>query len=317
MMKKDQVLRGVVLLQAVCMIVLAVVVVTQVMAASEPMAPPVDEKDEGTDQASVADGIAATVGSEQITSAALIGQLRRQYGDSVLRTLMVRAAIRLEAEAYSLSISTEELGEELTNAMSGYEDEEHFYEAMKQQLALTPEAIEEDIQYRLLLEKIAIRSIDVTDSEVEDYIESNPEEFQPRTQYRLSWIVARNKRDAEDILQMLDAGEDFALLARTYSLDELTAYSGGDLGMIDGDDPFLDEAILDAASQLEPGAWSVPIKIDEGQAIIYLAEKRVTEQLDERRLREAARKQLALSQAQPLQQVEEELLSKYGAKIVQ
>ncbi|MNR53111.1 hypothetical protein D3C85_1730660 [compost metagenome] len=58
--------------------------------------------------------------------------------------------------------------------MSGYEDEEHFYAAMKQQLALTPEAIEEDIQYRLLLEKIAIRSIDVTDSEIEAYIEGNP-----------------------------------------------------------------------------------------------------------------------------------------------
>lgn len=317
MMKRDRVLRGVVLLQAVCMIVLAVVVVTQVMAAPEPIVPSGEDKDEGKDQANVADGIAATVGKEQITSADLVSQLRRQYGDAVLRTLMVHAAIRLEAETYKLSISPRELNEELESAMAGYEDREHFYAAMMQQLALTPEAIEEDMKYRLLLEKIAIRSIDVTDSEISAYIADNAEQFQPRTQYRLSWIVSENKRAARDLLRMLEAGEDFAQLAKIYSIDEATADSGGDLGLIDADDPFLDEAILQAAGELEPGGWSTPIAIEEGQAILLLTEKRITEQMDERRLQDTARKQLALSKAHPLQQVEDELLVKYKATIMQ
>lgn len=317
MMKKDRVLRGVVLLQAVCMIVMAVVVVTQVMASPEPTVPTGDDKDDGKDQANIAGGIAATVGKEQITTAELMSQLRRQYGDSVLRTLMVRAAIRMEAEAYKLSVSPRELDEELEYAMAGYEDKEHFYKAMLEQLALTPEAIMEDIEYRLLLEKIAIRSIDVTDGEINAYIEENAEQFHPRTQYRLSWIVSESKSAARDVLRMLEAGEDFATIAKIYSIDEATADGGGDLGMVDADDPFLDEKILQTADELEPGEWSNPVAIEEGHAILLLTEKRITEQLDERRLQDTARKQLALSKAHPLQQVENELLAKYKARITQ
>ncbi|MFC5653364.1 peptidylprolyl isomerase [Paenibacillus solisilvae] len=315
-MKKDQVLKSVVLLQAVCMIVLAVVVVTRVLSPPSSAVPKDNDPQDGADPSKVEEKVAATVGTEQITNAELEEQLRGQYGDSVLRTLMVRAAIRLEARAYDLHVSADELSEELNRMMAGYEDKDQYYTTMKEQLGLTPEAIRKDTEYRLLLEKIAIRPIEVTESDVDAYISENEEQFAPQTQVRLAWIVLDNNSEAEDILHKLEDGEDFALMAKTYSRDEETAGDGGDLGLIDLKDEYVDPNVLQAAANLSIGESAGPIPVENGQAIIRLLEKHTTEALDERTIREDARKQLALMRANSLHDVEDELLAKYNAAIM-
>ncbi|MCQ6563701.1 peptidyl-prolyl cis-trans isomerase [Paenibacillus mendelii] len=313
-MKKDRVLRSVVMLQAVCMIVLTVVVITRVLSPAD--SPPADnDKDDGGEPGSHARLVAATVGGDPVLTADLEEQLRLQYGDAMLRTLMVRAAIRLEAAASGLVIEPAELQEELDAMMAGYEDQEHYYTAMKDQLGLTPEAIRADTEYRLLLEKIAIRPIHVTDAEVDDYIEANKAEFAPQTRYRLAWIVSENKREANDVLKKLTAGEDFALMARTYSIDQDTADDGGDLGLVDADDPFFESDVLSAAEELDIGEMAGPVPVQDGQAVIQLLEKQESKLLDASQIREIARKQLALSKADSLQSIEDALLKKYNATI--
>ncbi|MBW7454390.1 peptidylprolyl isomerase [Paenibacillus sepulcri] len=316
-MKKDQVLKSVVLLQAVCMIILAAVVITRVLSPGDHAPLPSDESDDvNQDPPSVMDHVAATVGEEQIASSELADQLQSQYGDTVLHTLMVRAAIRQEAKTYDLKVSNSELENEIQSMMAGYESEDQYYESMKEQLGLTPEAIKTDTEYRLLLEKIATRTIAVSDEEIEAFLEENKDQFAPHTQYRLSWIVTENKKDAQDLLDRLSDGEDFALMAKTYSIDTDTSDSGGDLGLIDEDDPFMDSGVLDEAAKLEVGEITGPIAVEKGQAVIQLTEKHTTEQLDEQTQRDNARRQLELSKADPLDQVEDELLVKYNAKIM-
>ena len=313
-MKKDRVLRSVVMLQAVCMIVLTVVVITRVLSPAD--SPPAEnDKDDGGDPGSQAQLVAATVGGDPVLTADLEEQLRLQYGDAMLRTLMVRAAIRLEAAASGLAIAQAELQEELDAMMAGYEDQEHYYAAMKEQLGLTPEALRVDTEYRLLLEKIAIRSIHVTEAEVDDYLESNKAEFAPQIRYRLAWIVTENKREANDVLKKLAAGEDFALMARTYSIDRDTADDGGDLGLVDADDPFFESDVLSAAAELEIGEMAGPVPVQGGQAVIQLLEKQESGLLNTGQMRAIAHKQLALSKADSLQSIEDALLVKYNATI--
>ncbi|QYR21640.1 peptidylprolyl isomerase [Paenibacillus sp. sptzw28] len=314
-MKKDQVLKSIMLLQAVCMIVLAAVVVTRVISAPNQGVPQGDDKDEMKEPAAAVDRLAATVGSVRITDAELIGQLRSQYGSSVLRTLMVRAAIRLEAHADNLTASAQEIDEELAVVIAGYDSEQQYYASMKEQLGLTPETIREDTKYKLLLEKIAIRSVQVSEDEVDSFIDENKEQLMPRTQYRLAWIVTDNKKDAEELLRKLERGEDFALMAKTYSKDRDSADSGGDLGLIDENDPFISNEILSEAANLEIGETTGPIPVDGGQAIIRLLETHTTGKTDERLMRENARKQVALSKASPLNTLEDNLLAKYNASI--
>jgi len=309
-MRKEQVLKSVVVIQALCFIVLTVVVVTHVWTSSEGTVPPDNDKDSGGES-----GIAATVGGEPIREADFQKELRKQYGESVLRTMMVHAAIRLESAANNISVSGDELDDELDFMMAGYMDEEHYYAAMKSQLGLTPQYIREDTEYRLLLEKIAIRSIQVSEHEVDAYLADNPDLFKPLVTYRLAWIVVSSKREANAILKKLTAGADFELMARTYSKDEDTAESGGDLGVYDADDPFFEREVLEAAGELDVGDITGPVSVTGGQAVIRLLEKKETRQMDKEKQRTTARRQLALTKAASLQVIEDELLSKYEAQV--
>ncbi|AJY74961.1 peptidylprolyl isomerase [Paenibacillus beijingensis] len=322
-MGKDRLLKGIIGLQAVCMIVLAVVVVATVLPLGGPgeNAGSPDRDGGGTSSGpagSGADGggkvVAATVGGKPITKAELQERLARQYGDEVLRTMMVRAAIDLESAALNLSVTDEDIDADLADQMEGYESEAAFYEAMKSQLGLDRDDVRTDAKYRLLLEQIATRNIVVTDEEVDDYLSEHADEYAPRTWLHLRWILTASSKDAEAVLDKLANGEDFGVLALTYSTDEATSGNGGDLGEVDSEDAFLDPSIITAAGKLETGDYAGPITTAGGAAVIQLIERRTAEETDHSRLRNQIRRMLALNLAEPLTDVENKLLLKYEAR---
>ncbi|MUT67669.1 peptidyl-prolyl cis-trans isomerase [Paenibacillus sp. NEAU-GSW1] len=322
-MRNFGVLKAVILLQAVCMIALSAVVIVKLSPfGSEPegrdpesggKAALNDGAEGNGDSMEESSAIAATVGGEPILVSELEQQLYKQYGDTVLRTMMARKAIDLEAKAQQLSVTAEEQERELTVAMEGYESEEAYYRVMLEQLGMNKDDLLEEMRYKLLIEKIAMMTVQVTDEDVERYIDEHADQFADQLQFRLQWIVTATEREANDVLAMLADGENFALIAKTYSIDEFTSESGGDLGLIDSDDPFYDAELLDTAGQLQTGEMAGPLEVEEGFAVIQVTERRKTEGLSGRKLQETARKQLALSRALPLQDIEDELLLKYDA----
>ncbi|WP_042171330.1 peptidylprolyl isomerase [Paenibacillus gorillae] len=312
-MKKFGVLKTVVLLQAVCMIVLSVAVVVKL----SPFGSDPSELEPGTGNEAHTgnDGgdEAAAVGGEPITVGELEAQLLKQYGDTVLRTMMVRKALNLEASARQLKVTVEEQDRELAAMMEGYQNEDEYYRVMKEQLGMERDDVREDVKYKLLLEQIAMLSVEISDGDVNRYIGEHAELYGDRLQLHLQWIVTKTEKDAGDVLDMLSDGEDFERIARTYSVDDFTAEAGGDLGLIDADDPFYDAELLDSASRLQTGEMAGPLKTADGYAVIRLVERQKTEGLTGKRLMDAARKQLALSKAKPLHDIEDELLTKYDA----
>jgi foldase protein PrsA len=330
-MKKYEVLRAVVILQAVCMVVLTVVVVVKVWPGNDRLLdnnPPTNvgsEEETGepakpghspsVDPSQAADKqrVIAKVGAEEITLADLENELHKQYGEAVLRTLMLHKAIDLEAAATELSVSAEEQSRELEKMIEGYDSEARFYEVMLEQVGMTREQVLEDLRYRLLMEKIVVRSINVSDEEVERYIADHPEEFAARIQLHLQWILTETSKEANSVLGLLTDGEDFSTLARNYSIDSFTADSGGDLGLIDEDDPFYNREMLDTASRLQVAEMAGPIKVDGGYAVIRLIERQTTTTMTGRRLQDTVRKQLALERAGSMTDLEDKLLEKYDA----
>ncbi|MFF2890571.1 peptidylprolyl isomerase [Paenibacillus sp. NPDC057967] len=319
-MKRNEVLKAVVILQAVCMIALTGMVMVKVWPLpglrgneqGEQTSPPAPTGTEGSGQKPV-----ASVGGQPITGAELTSELYKQYGDEVLRVMMLRRALELESKATGLRISQEELDREIAAAAEGYGDEESFYSMMKEQLGLSKEQIQEEYRYRLLLEHITIKDITVADHEVDRYMQDHPEQFEPQLQFHLRWIVTNTREQAESVLAKLMDGESFAAMARLYSNDQFTAEDGGDLGMIDADDPFYDDEVLVAAAGMAVAEIAGPIELTEqGYAIIELAGRKSTSNLASDRLFEQARRQLALERAKPLNVVEDELLKRYDAMVM-
>ncbi len=95
------------------------------------------------------------------------------------------------------------------------------------------------VGYLLVSTNTVRAELEVTDDEAQAYYDENPDQFEIPEQVRASHILLleSNERDAEQARALLDrlrgrveAGEDFAALAREYSDDEATKEAGGDLG---------------------------------------------------------------------------------------
>jgi len=76
----------------------------------------------------------------------------------------------------------------------------------------------------------------------------------------------------KEIHERVLAGEDFALLAKQYSEDVLSAPLGGDLGYVEVDD--LDEAFKKAVLELDEGEKSGIVESSYGYHIIELLGRR-------------------------------------------
>ena len=79
------------------------------------------------------------------------------------------------------------------------------------------------------------------------------------------------KKEAEEIKARLEAGEDFATVAKEVSDDPATAENGGDLGWVFKGER--GDAFDEVAFSLEPGEIGGPIEMNGGYAIIKVEEK--------------------------------------------
>ncbi len=82
---------------------------------------------------------------------------------------------------------------------------------------------------------------------------------------------AQTQAFAEDLVEQINAGEDFAQLAETHSADPISADAGGDLGLIEPGQmmPEFEQALYDLD---EPGQVSAPVKTRFGWHVIRLDE---------------------------------------------
>lgn len=312
-------MKAVVILQAICLIALtgAVLIKMWPQAFGRGTDPaPTTQDGEGPDAMQPGDEVIASVGGVPITKRQLTEELYAHYGDAVLRTLMLRQAMVLEASSQNIQITQEDMDRELASSAAGYESEERFLAFMEEQLGLSKEQLLEEIRYKLLLESITAATVTVTDEDAAAYIENHPEQFAPKREYHLRWIVTETRKQGESIMGKLVDGETFEELAQAYSLDEFTRHTGGDLGYIDAGDPFYDGAMLAEAGMIEIGETAGPIEMESGYAVIQLMGTKSTEGLSGGLLLEQVKKQLALEKAKPMAEMEADLLLRYGAAVM-
>lgn len=89
--------------------------------------------------------------------------------------------------------------------------------------------------------------------------------------FRASHIFSESGRDIDAVYKRLEKGDDFATLARDYSMDRQSAERGGDIGYFGADD--IDPAFIEAARKLDVGAYSKPVKTGYGYHIIKLTDR--------------------------------------------
>lgn len=116
-----------------------------------------------------------------------------------------------------------------------------------------------------------VKDVTVTEAEIKSYYEENPASFNLPEMVKVSHIVVDSKAKAEELLAKLQAGADFATLAKTNSIDQETAALGGSLRWFQKGE--MQGAFEKAAFALEPGALSSIVQTTEGFHIIKMESK--------------------------------------------
>ncbi len=125
--------------------------------------------------------------------------------------------------------------------------------------------------------------VKVTDQELENYYRSHPQEFEGEEEVHLRHIflpipetaspadVQRIQAAAEQLLQRVKSGEDFARVAKEASKGP-SAQNGGDLGWLKRGS--VQKALEDVAFALQPGQTSSVVRAGPGFHILQLVERR-------------------------------------------
>ncbi|WP_339768513.1 SurA N-terminal domain-containing protein [uncultured Paraglaciecola sp.] len=209
-----------------------------------------------------------------------VDMTRRQLSNALLGSEFTLAAESKQAyklqeqtrDARYLTIPAQPFGDEITVSP---EDIENYYQANITQF---------DTQQKVSLAYVEL-SIDdllsdivVSDDEAEQYYEQNIQDFRTQEERRASHILVEFADDeqkaaesAQDILEKVNDGGDFAELAKEYSSDTFSAENGGDLdwfslGMMD---PAFEDAAFGLANV---GDISAVVKSEFGFHIIKLTD---------------------------------------------
>lgn len=166
--------------------------------------------------------------------------------------------------------------------------------AFKEQYGITIDAMRKLIIENYVITKFMQQEIGkITDeqADVETYYEKNPDWYK-EADYRYNgeeavWVrhiliktgesATQEEKDAarkkaEDIIEKIKVGEDFAALVKEYSEDEGSSSRGGDY-VFGKDASFLTE-FKDAAFLLDPGGFTqTPVETEAGYHIIKVEEK--------------------------------------------
>ena len=216
----------------------------------------------------------ASVNGEKITSDDLYEILSAQYGSSVVDTLITNKVIELEAKKQGVEVSKDAIDKELASFIESYGGEDSFNSALEYS-GITLDDFKKDVEIYLLTKEMMSKDIEIADEDIEAYFEENKADFNQPEEVRASHILVEDEATAQEVLEKINAGEDFAELAAEYSTDS-TAENGGDLGFFGTGE--MVEAFETAAFALNVGEVSDIVKTDYGFHIIKVTDKHEAEE---------------------------------------
>ncbi len=203
----------------------------------------------------------------------------------ILKELIENEILMHRAEKLGLLATDEEVDRKLTEIKSPY-SQEQFDQKLKEK-KITLDDFKRDLRRSLTVEKVLNKEItskiNVSDQDISDYYNAHKSEFnliEPQYHVAQIWVTtqpnpqvhnfqnskAQNEAEARKKIQMLmnrlDRGDDFAILAMNFSEDTETSSNGGDLGFapessLRNTDPFTRDAVM----KLKPGQYSPIITV--------------------------------------------------------
>lgn len=235
--------------------------------------------------------VLATVNGEEITRNELYDAMFTNGGKEILERLITNRLILQEAKKLKISVSEEDIDTEIGKVIKEnfYGAEDYFYQALEQ-YGITEDALRDDLKIELLLRKIVRDQITVTEEDTREYFIENQYLFNTPEQVEARHILVETRDEAEEIIQLLDEGQNFSELAKEHSIDTVSAQQGGNLGFFQRGEMVAE--FEEVAFNLAVGSRSGPVETTHGFHIIEVLNRREAHEATFDEVKEAAEEKL-------------------------
>lgn len=202
-----------------------------------------------------------------------------------LDNLITKQLLYEASQKAQIKVTDSEVDKNLQQAIDRFPNKEAF-EAVLERENVTEEELKSEIRYGLAIQTYVednyVSKTSVSDEELKNYYESNPDLFKHPEMVKASHILIRFDEQADeaqkiearkkidDIAKQLKDGKDFAELAKTYS-ECPSSSNGGDLGSFRRGQ--MVKPFEDAAFSLNAGEISPVVETRFGYHIIKVFEK--------------------------------------------
>ncbi|WP_110933760.1 peptidylprolyl isomerase [Paenibacillus bouchesdurhonensis] len=245
--------------------------------------------------------VVATVNGTKITQAELYNELVKASGGEqakqALEAMITKTLITQEAKKKNIVVSEEDIQSEIDNYTKSFGSLE-ILEQMLQQYGMTLDDLKQEAELNVMVSKLLEDKTNVTDEEVKETFEMYKESFNTPEQVRASVILVETEAEANEVIQELKDGKDFAELAKDKSLDAFTKEVGGDTGFFERGQ--IEPAIEEAAFKLQKDEISGAVKTDDGYRVIKLTDRKDAKEATLEENKEEIRKNLVAQQVSEL-----------------
>ena len=183
------------------------------------------------------DAAVVTIGEDKITVGQVLARIDFDRVQKLADPIAARAMRNmLDGDILAILVRKEALAQ-------GY--------GQKPEIEKEAESLKDRMATDLLLDRVTFAQLEASDDDTKSYWQSHPERFTEPAAVRVSVIFVTSEDDAKNVLADLQAGADFAVLARKMSEHKPSADLGGELGWVNKGQ--LQPEIEKVAFALKPG----------------------------------------------------------------
>ncbi|RJF99512.1 molecular chaperone SurA [Noviherbaspirillum saxi] len=270
---------------------------------AQPAAPAAPAAQNAPQRIYLADAIIAVVNNEVITRQELVQRLRlvetrmrnqgialppqQEFQRQMLERMIVdRAQLQL-AKEYGIRVDDSMLDRAIARIAEQNKMSLPQFRAQLEKDGTPFARFREDIREDILMQRVREREVDnkiqITESEVDNYLAAEKGAVADQKEFNVAHIlvripenataeqIAERRRRAEEVQRQLQAGGDFAKLAATYS-DATDALSGGDLGWRSPER--LPQLFIEVIANMKKGDVSQVVKSNSGFHIVKFGGER-------------------------------------------
>lgn len=200
----------------------------------------------------------------------LFSQLQEGIVDSYFTVPVQQEQLaKLLLQKRSVRLATHSLAKETDTQVASNEELQTYYDAHKAEF-INPEKL--TVEYVRITPKDLASRIQITPEQIDTYYQTNRAQFVTQGEAKIAHIQVADENTANEIAQQLNAGGDFAALAKEKSADKLSAVQGGELGWAKAG--IFPKAFEEALNGLQAGQVSQPVKVDSAFHIIKVLERK-------------------------------------------